>query len=125
MRSGWPTEARGPWMRRGGAGAGRGWGRKRWERPLGAGLLGAGSPQHLAGRAGWKAPFAMGAGPQEAGLGCGGRAQEVGWDGAGGGGALTEWEEPVLIGGNVSGGGAREGRGREGTCVVGDPGLGC
>ena len=32
----------------------------------GGALRGAGPPQHLAGRAGWKAPFVMGAGPLEA-----------------------------------------------------------
>jgi len=53
----------------------------------GGAFRGAGPPQHLAGRAEWKAPFAMGAGPLEAVLGCGGRVQEMGW--ANGGGALT------------------------------------
>lgn len=41
----------------------------------GGACRGAGPPQHLAGRAGWKAPFVMGACPLEAGLGCGGRVQ--------------------------------------------------
>lgn len=67
-------------MHRGGARAQRGWGRGRWDRPLEAGPSeGAGSSQRLAGRARWKAPLAVGAGPLEAGLGCGGRVQEVGW----------------------------------------------
>lgn len=88
--------------------------------------MGAGPPELLAGWARWKAPFMVGAGPPEAGLGHGGRVQEVGGDWASGGGALTEWEEPVLIGGSLSGPGAREGTGREGLrCVVGVPGLGC
>lgn len=126
VRSGRPREAWGPWMRRGGAGARRGWGPKRWERPLGAEPLGGGASPAFGGpgwvtsglRAGGGASGGVAKGRRacpRSGLGLGAR----GWGSRRVGGACPDWWQLAWGRGPES----ERTRGAE-MCDGGDPGLG-